>query len=117
VGLTLRRPLKCLLTAVAPMLPPDLVIKAFTSSLVTKPEALMAGEEVGSCLMVASFLMVGAAASSDLIAGSCASKMLHSSVMNKLEGAVVMNTNICSHDHTSFVSLIFVLHTDKICDV
>lgn len=67
VRLTLRRPLKCLLTAVAPMLPPDLVIKALTSSLVTNPEALMAGEGVGSFLMVASCLMAGAAASSDLI--------------------------------------------------
>ncbi len=72
------------------MLPPDLVIKALTSSVVTNPEALMAGERIGSCLMAASFLMAGAAASSDLIGGSCACKMLHSSVMNKLEGGVVM---------------------------
>jgi len=85
VGLTLRRPLKCLLTAVAFMLPPDLVIKALTSSLVTKPEALMAGEGVGSFLMVGSCLMAAAAVSSDLIGGSCASKTLHLSVMNKLE--------------------------------
>ncbi len=87
VRLTLRRPLKCLLTAVAPMLPPDLVIKALTSSLVTNPEALMASEGVGSFLMVASCLMAGAAASSDLIGGSCACKMVHSSMMNKLEEA------------------------------
>ncbi len=79
--------MKCLLTAVAPMLPPDLVIKALTSSLVTNPEALMASEGVGSFLMVASCLMAGAAASSDLIGGSCACKMVHSSMMNKLEEA------------------------------
>ncbi len=84
------------------MLPPDLVIKALTSSLVTNPEALMAVEGVGSCLIVGSFLMAGAAASSDLIEGSCACKMFHLSVMNKLEGAVVMYTNIFSHSQYVF---------------
>jgi hypothetical protein len=96
--------LKCLLTAVAPMLPPDLVIKALISSLVTSPEALdavgsdlMAGEGFGSFLIAASFLMAGAAVSSDLIEGSCACKTFHSPVMNRLEGAIVMYIDICSH--------------------
>ena len=66
------------------MLPPDLVIKALTSSLVTSPEVLaavgsvlIAGEGVGSFLMVGSVLMAAAAVPSDLMVGSCACKVLH----------------------------------------
>lgn len=68
--LTLSRLLKCLLTAVAAMWPPCLVINALISSLVTRPEActvpgsvLTAGEGVGSLLTAdgacSSVLMVG----------------------------------------------------------
>ena len=87
--------MKCLLTAVAPMLPPDLMIRALTSSLVTNPEALMAGEGVGSCLIVGSFLLAGAAASSDLIEGSCASTMLHPSVMKRKEKEKKEKKRLC----------------------
>lgn len=113
MGLTLSRPLKCLLTAVALMLPPDLVIKALISSLVTSPEALgpvgsslMAGEGVGSVLMGS------AAVSSDLIEDSCAYSIFRLSVKDRREEAIVMYIDMILIANTSG----WFLHTEDVCN-